>query len=217
MTALHRAALDGDLRTVKAAIAAGQDLNVAASIPVRRWDYLKPITYETKATPLDLAIRGNRVEVVRELLGAGAKLNLGGVPYAIAQGEEMSRALLEGGLGANTTLPHMGDWLDGGTPLHWAVYYEQPGTTKLLLDKGADPNARDEMGHTPLMAFWWHGGPKGPEVARLLLATGADPNAEANPYQGAHGIVRETPLNHARDFKRHDIEAVLAQAAPAAK
>jgi hypothetical protein len=52
--------------------------------------------------------------------------------------------------------------LDNSTPLHYAVRF--PDITRFLLDHGADPNARDDRGETPLS--------RAPvlEAARLLIA-----------------------------------------------
>jgi ankyrin repeat protein len=53
-------------------------------------------------------------------------------------------------------------------------------TVKSLLDAGANANARDTFGYTPLhwatFHSWVHGGP----VVDLLVAHGADINAKAN-------------------------------------
>ena len=62
-------------------------------------------------------------------------------------------------------------WID----LHSAASAGDVKRVKELLEKGADPNARDEDGRTPLYwaAFRGH-----VEVVKLLLEHGADPNAE---------------------------------------
>lgn len=65
------------------------------------------------------------------------------------------------------------------TALHVASWKVLPKLVKLLLDRGADPNARDGKGNTPLMlavrgctdSYWTHR--RSAEPARLLLAAGA--------------------------------------------
>lgn len=54
-----------------------------------------------------------------------------------------------------------------------------------LLDEGADPNARDEIGWTPLMRAAEEGFAS---IARLLLDKGADANAMDNEGWTAKGI-----------------------------
>ncbi|MDO8863670.1 ankyrin repeat domain-containing protein [Haliea sp. E1-2-M8] len=61
--------------------------------------------------------------------------------------------------------------IDGETALHLAVH--TPEVVKLLLEAGANPNARDERGATPLhraAAVWL-----GEQSVKALLAAGADP------------------------------------------
>lgn len=63
---------------------------------------------------------------------------------------------------------------DGGrTALHHAVMSGQEALVRLLIERGADVNAKDRGGCYPLMRLQ-----DTPEIARLLLAAGADPNAE---------------------------------------
>src|SRR5712692_8111846 len=66
-----------------------------------------------------------------------------------------------------------------------AVRNGDPKTTKSLLEKGADVNAKNEIGVTAL----WIAASKGkPEVVELLVGAGADVNAR-------DGIWYETPLS----------------------
>lgn len=58
--------------------------------------------------------------------------------------------------------------------LHHAVSRGDLGAVENLLAQGADPNAADEDGDTPLHLAWH------PKVARLLIENGADPNARTN-------------------------------------
>jgi uncharacterized protein len=65
---------------------------------------------------------------------------------------------------------------DGFTALHLAAFFRRPEGVRLLLERGADPNAVAEnaMRVTPLHSA----AARGDHVAvRLLLAAGADPNA----------------------------------------
>jgi ankyrin repeat protein len=59
----------------------------------------------------------------------------------------------------------------GSTPLMYAALYRDPASLRLLLDKGADPNIRNDAGATALL---WAVDDR--EVTRLLLDHAADPN-----------------------------------------
>jgi ankyrin repeat protein len=84
-----------------------------------------------------------------------------------------ARALLE----ADASLVEARD-TDDSTPLHWAAWKGHAEVAALLLDFGADiqaKNKNDHWGNTPLHAAA-HGNQRA--VAELLLARGADIQAE---------------------------------------
>jgi ankyrin repeat protein len=64
---------------------------------------------------------------------------------------------------------------DGSTPLMYAVLYGDTDSVRLLLEVGADPNARNEAGATALM---WAADDA--DKTRLLLKAGADANARSD-------------------------------------
>jgi ankyrin repeat protein len=86
---------------------------------------------------------------------------------------------------------------------------DQVGILQLLLDHGANPNARDDDGSTPLHhCSWWEKGGYGPsqgsvDGARLLLKYGAIIDAEDNEGR--------TPLQFALEHDRQDIAACLRE------
>jgi ankyrin repeat protein len=72
------------------------------------------------------------------------------------------------------------------TPLHGAVTRGDAGVTNLLLDKGAQVNARQERGFTPIFSAAAAGNV---ELMELLVKHGADINARTDdgktPYDFA--------------------------------
>jgi ankyrin repeat protein len=61
------------------------------------------------------------------------------------------------------------------TPLHYAAIYGSSRAVSILLSAGADPNARNESGATPLIYAAWS-----LEKTRLLVAKGAQVNCVQN-------------------------------------
>jgi ankyrin repeat protein len=127
-------------------------------------------------TLLDYAIGLRKVGLVRALIVMGAKLDVAdgtstylhdAVDVGGQAGLDIGRALLSGG--ADTNLLAFNDW----TPLHRAAEYGYVDFVKLLLEYGADPNARTRIDErdTPLMTSARAGHV---DVVRVLLERGAD-------------------------------------------
>jgi ankyrin repeat protein len=185
----------------------------------RQYNYTELIAYWGGLAPMHLAARQGQLEAVKALLEAGADVNQPAVgdrstPMLIAtiNGHfDLAKYLLEHG-GDPNAAQH-----NGVTPLYaalncqWAAKalypqpraFEQQQTTYLdlmglLLDKGADPNARlskkvwysqydfdqsgvDEIGATP---FWRAAYAADVDAMKLLIARGADPNVPTTKGAG---------------------------------
>jgi hypothetical protein len=86
-------------------------------------------------------------------------------------------------------------------PLHDACSGGKLATVEALLRRGADPNARNEYGQTPLINAIDRRHTEVTEIVRTLLASGADCNASA---QNA-----ESPLHRAARHGLHDVIELL--------
>ena len=170
-------------------------------------------------TPLLAACESEAPDIVQWLLNHGADVNAQGhqrwapLHNAADYGYRQAFQIL---LGRNADI-HIQTGL-GRSPLHVAasphVHRDHVGIMQLLLDRGANPNARDNDGSTPLhQSSWWQKGDwkKGDyasrhgsvEGTRLLLQHGAIIDAEDNEGR--------TPLQLALKHGRRDIVTCLKE------
>ena len=73
-------------------------------------------------------------------------------------------------------------------PLHAAAAVGDHATMRLLLEKGANPNPRQEAGFTPFHSAANHGDI---EMAKLLIQHGADPRAKTDDGRDAIAIAEK--------------------------
>lgn len=181
-TALHRAVWMGRLESAKVLLDRGADPNACVG-----------------GTPLGEAVRTNSAEMVRLLLERGADPNVGNSLWLCVWGDSLDllRLLLDKGADPNSkstngrtllmeaaardhqlepwwyrNLPAVICLLLGGPPLgpRYLPRKNEPQMVKLLLEKGADVNARDRDGWTALKRARKRGAT---EIVNLLRAHGA--------------------------------------------
>ena len=119
--------------------------------------------------------------------------------YAASLGHvELARELVAAG--AEVTVATR----DGLTPLHWAAVRGFYDVCLLMLDNGADVNARSVVqANTPLHEVWNNGGQ--PRIAELLISRGAQLDAVEKWY----GM---SPLHYAANKGLTELAAVLIEA-----
>ena len=137
MTALHWAAMNGDVETADVLLHAGANLEAVTRIGAHR--------------PLHVASRAGSSQVVQLLLRGGANaraLTSNGVSalhYAAAAGTtDAVTALLDAGVDANGREPA---W--GHTPLMLAAAQNRAGAIRVLLSRGADPSIAAKLAMIP--------------------------------------------------------------------
>ncbi len=133
--------------------------------------------------PLALVAARNAVATVRQLLADGYAPDepdggLTALMWAARAGAlDAMTALIDGGADLNAR-----DERNGWTPLLHAVHKQQSPAVRLLLERGADPNARTAALTPLLMAA----ADSDPTIVALLLDHGADPSARG--YGGATAL-----------------------------
>jgi ankyrin repeat protein len=152
---LHVAAAVGDLETVKILVEAGADVIGEAD------------DYEVGVLGWATCFRTVREDVAAYLLDHGARLNLWtaiALDHADAVRSMVARdpTLLNARMTRNQ---------HRRTALHHAAAKNRPRVVRLLLDLGADPNATDATGATPLTTASQEGAD--PAIVEMLLAVGA--------------------------------------------
>jgi ankyrin repeat protein len=137
ISTIHLAAYYGDLERAKTFLRNGGNVNERNT--------------QNELTPLDYAVRGGKIEVVKLLISKGADVNaisknMPALLYTVMNGKtEIAELLLDNG--ADPDLPGK----QFGMPiLHMAAYSGSTELVDLLIKKGIDVNAKDRRGQTAL-------------------------------------------------------------------
>jgi len=153
---------------------------------------------DTGQTPLmEAAFGDGSTQTLALLVDAGADVNAtseaGQTALTIAVRHNVRpadlRILIEAGADLEFIAPNSSIQ---GPPLFMSVLNGRPNITKLLIDAGAELDARDDQGQTPLH---WALSLHKPQQALVLLRAGADPNQAASSYQSIAGSVTQSYIN----------------------
>ncbi len=161
--ALLKAANDGDLKKLRAALKLGTPVNVKS---------------KRGFTALGLAARENHLEALKILIAAGADVNATywdrtWLHWSSLSGQiKVVKLLIDAGAKVNTTY-YENSGAGGETPLIGAAREGQTEIVKILIAAGADVNAVMSWNRT---ALYFVAKEKNPELLSVLLKAGADPN-----------------------------------------
>lgn len=138
-------------------------------------------------TPLCCGIRRENKQVCELLLTLGAKktatVEIAEFFAAAEKGDmKIFKALLE----KNQGFAKARDDTDR-TPLHVVMIRQQEEMVEMLISRGADVNAKDSEGETPLLSAFWC--PEYKKIPEILVNAGADVNCTDSSGR--------TPLHHA--------------------
>ncbi|MFC1783643.1 ankyrin repeat domain-containing protein [Planctomycetota bacterium] len=158
---LHRAALKGDLTTLKKLLEEGADINDKD---------------EFDRTPIEYSLSTRQTEIVKYLLGQGVDVNLktqmrGSPPLLNIAARvdllEIVKILIARNVSLDATYPG-----SGKNALHEAAEAGNIEIAELLISEGIPVDSKDRRNNTPLHLA------ANADIAKFLISKGADVNAE---------------------------------------
>lgn len=161
-----------------------------------------------KKAPIHLAVENNQHEAAKILIKYGADPTIRDgrdwtpLLLALSNGAyESAQVLVEAAPHNCPSLSTADLTSDELFPLHWAAKADRLSLVRMMLNKGADPNAVGACGETPLMSAFYGGNH---EVAQLLVEHGSSPH-----LVGSHGM---TMLHWAAVHDKPEAARVLLKA-----
>ena len=180
-TALHSAAFLGRIETVKLLLEKGADANLQSNIGGTAmdgakldWEFTKAIIGMIRIEVDEAEVKAGRTKVIELLSEQPKNVSLSHNLWKAASVGDLSA--IKDALGDSADLNAL-DSQFGITPLGWAALNGKTEAAKLLLEKGADVNARNRDGATPLHSAAFLGRI---ETVKLLLDSGADTTLRSN-------------------------------------
>lgn len=206
-TLLHRLSFRGSVDAIGPALAAGADANLQNSSGSTALHLALKSEYDRSSAIVDLIPRtdpkikdedGNTAlhlalakpvsaPLIIDMLDAGADPNTpnryGVTPFELVLRRSTFLQLVEPFLAAGVDVAQPGS--EGSSALHAAVQTGDHEVIQRLLDLGADINAQDDRGNTPLHSVY------DADLAAFLLSAGADVNvANKQSYTPLHSAAR---------------------------
>jgi ankyrin repeat protein len=210
-TALHEAAQRGSTEMLEVLIRCGALVDslddqgrtpVVAAMESNRRAAVECLILAGAAVNLHLAVYLGDVAQVKNLIAAAADVNAKGhdgktpLDYAASYGQvEVARLLLAAGANPNAIVEDKEPVVDrpAGTPLYYAVQGDHKDMVELLLDSGADANAKGRYGATVL---YWSAETGRLDMVKLLIAKGANPNIQMEDNDFCDGTSLGVAIEH---------------------
>ena len=194
---LHNAIHDRDVPKIRALLEKGLDVNEQESVwglsplgsaacegqqDIAEWLIARGADLNARdhvgRIALHCAIMYGHRDFAMWLIGKGSEVNVkgyeGDTPLHLAvqytENAKLNRMLLDKGANVNERNDHK------QTSLHKAIQPGNAAIAQLLIDYGADVNALDGLGHSPLSYAFLYDQPD-KEIIDLLLRHGANPNS----------------------------------------
>lgn len=197
MTPLHKAAELGDLNLVKLMLRKG------AEVDATNYDF---------GTPIIVAVKNHNFEVVQELIRNGAELNncimtpRKVTPLHTAAEEgflDIVELLIDAGAKVDTEMYCSSSQFGGNTQLFLAALRGHTAICELLLQHGADVNAKCNEGFRPAHVAAIHGHL---ETLKTLKNHGADLSAKS--------VWGKTAEDMAKEYRKRNIVRFLSKLSP---